>query len=57
MPEIEAKRYEGRLRKGHMLCSVHCDDSDWAERAKDIMTNTGAAAVSSTAEATADYRP
>src|SRR5437763_1410830 len=23
MPEIEAKRYEGRLRNGGLLCSVH----------------------------------
>src|SRR6266542_1827248 len=34
MPEIEAKRYEGRLRNGGLLCSVHCDDRAWAERAR-----------------------
>ena len=57
MPEVEAKRYEGRIRKGHILCSVHCDDSNWADRAKEILRGTGAEDVSSTAEATADYRP
>ena len=57
IPEYEAKRYEGRIRKGHLLLSVHCDDSEWAKRAKEILTATGAEDVSSTAEATADYRP
>jgi hypothetical protein len=57
MPEVEAKRYEGRIRKGHILCSIHCDDGKWADRAKEILRGTGADDVSSTAEATADYRP
>jgi hypothetical protein len=57
MPEVEAKRYEGRIRKGHILCSVHCDDSKWADRAKEILKSTGGQEISSTAEATADYRP
>jgi hypothetical protein len=57
MPEVEAKRYEGRIRKGHILCSVHSDDNKWADRAKEILRATGAQDISSTAEATADYRP
>jgi len=57
VPEVEAKRYEGRLRKGNVLCSVHCDDTKWADRAKEILKSTGAQEISSTAEATADYRP
>jgi hypothetical protein len=57
MPEVEAKRYEGRIRKGHILCSVHSDDGKWADRAKEILRATGAEDISSTAEATADYRP
>ena len=57
MPEVEAKRYEGRIRKGHILCSVHCDDTKWADRAKEILRGTGGQDISSTAEATADYRP
>src|SRR5271168_3932141 len=27
MPEYEAKRYEGRIKDGGILRSVHCDDS------------------------------
>jgi len=56
MPEYEAKRYEGRVRKGAaILLSVHCDDSDWTTRAKEIMERTGAEDISSTGEASADY--
>src|SRR5512138_2393917 len=28
IPEYEAKRYEGRIREGRILLSVHCDDGD-----------------------------
>jgi hypothetical protein len=55
MPEYEAKRYEGRIRKGGVLLSVHCDSSDWEKRAKEILEHSGAQDVSSTAEAKADY--
>lgn len=55
IPEYEAKRYEGRVKEGGMLASVHCDDSDWAKRAKDILERTGAQDVSSTGESKADY--
>src|SRR6202044_2027379 len=39
IPEYEAKRYEGRLQKGAILLSVHCDTSDEIKRAKEIMKN------------------
>ncbi|MEO8658355.1 MAG: quinol:electron acceptor oxidoreductase subunit ActD [Bryobacteraceae bacterium] len=55
VPEYEAKRYEGRIREGGILLSVHCDDSDWVKRAKDIMERTGAGDISSAGEAAADY--
>jgi len=55
IPEYEAKRYEGRVKKGGILLSVHCDDSDWTKRAKDILERTGAEDISSTGEAAADY--
>jgi hypothetical protein len=55
IPEYEAKRYEGRVRKGSILLSVHTDNSDWAKRAKTILEQTGAEDVSSTGEARADY--
>ncbi len=55
MPEYEAKRYEGRIREGGYLLSVHCDSSEWVSRAKDILEQTGATDVSSAGEAKADY--
>jgi len=57
IPEYEAKRYEGRLRKGHLLLSVHCDDAKWARQATDLMKQAGGEDVASTAEAHADYHP
>src|SRR5213592_3180057 len=42
MPEYEAKRYEGRIKKGGILVSVHSDNADWAHRAKDLLEKTGA---------------
>jgi hypothetical protein len=55
IPEYEAKRYEGRVREGGILLSVHSDSSAWTKRAKDILERTGAQDVSSTGEASADY--
>lgn len=55
IPEYEAKRYEGRVKSGGILLSVHSDNSDWAKRAKLIIERTGAEDVSSTGEAAADY--
>lgn len=55
MPEYEAKRYEGRIRHGGILMSVHCDNSDWASRAKSILQRTGAEDVASAGEAKADF--
>src|SRR6266542_2239073 len=36
VPEYDAKRYEGRIKSGGLLLSVHCDNSEWVSRAKDI---------------------
>src|SRR3981081_2815376 len=55
IPEYEAKRYEGRVKEGGILLSVHSDNSDWTKRAKEILERTGAQDVSSTGEAKADY--
>jgi hypothetical protein len=57
MPEIEAKRYAGRIRDGGYLLSVHCDDKEWAARAREVITSSGAQDVVSTSEAKPDYRP
>lgn len=50
-----AKRYEGRVRDGGILLSVHSDNLDWTRRAKEILERTGAQDISSSAEASADY--
>ena len=55
IPEYEAKRYEGMVRDGGILMSVHCDNSDWVKRAKDVLERTGAHDISSSSEASADY--
>ena len=55
IPEYEAKRYEGRIRKGGILVSVHADDSDWTDKAKTILEEAGAEDVHSTSESRADY--
>ena len=55
IPEYEAKRYDGRVRKGGILLSVHCDNSAWATRAKDILKGSGAEDVAVADEAGADY--
>jgi hypothetical protein len=55
IPEFEAKRYEGRVKDGGILLSVHCDDSDWTKKAKEILERTGAEDVTSTGEASADF--
>jgi len=55
IPEYEAKRYEGRVKDGGILFSVHSDNSDWTRKAKDILERTGAEDVSSTGEAHADF--
>lgn len=57
IPEVEAKRYAGRIREGGYLISVHCDDSAWAKRAEEILEATGGRDVVKTSEAAPDYRP
>ena len=55
IPEYEAKRYEGRVKHGGILLSVHCDNHDWAKRGEEVLKRTGAEDVASTHEASADY--
>lgn len=50
IPEYEAKRYEGFVKDGGILLSVHVDDSDWAKRAKEILENSGARDIASADE-------
>ena len=55
IPEFEAKRYEGRIKEGGILLSVHCDDGDWVTKAKQVLHDTGAEDISSAGEARADF--
>jgi len=55
IPEYEARRYAGRIRHGGILLSVHCDDPDWAKRARNILHQTGAEEVAAAGEAAADF--
>lgn len=55
IPEYEAKRYEGRVRKGGILLSVHADNHDWVKKGKAILERTGAEEISSTSEVKGDY--
>jgi hypothetical protein len=50
IPEYEAKRYEGRVKDGGVLLSVHCDDSAWVGKAKDILKHAGAEDIASAGE-------
>jgi len=58
IPEYEAKRYEGLVKDGGILVSVHCDDSKWAQLAKDIFKAEHGEGIASTSEASSDdHRP
>jgi len=55
IPEYEAKRYEGLVKEGGVLLSVHCDTSNEIAKAKDLLRHSGGQDISSTGEAGADY--
>ena len=55
IPEYEANRYEGRIKKGGILLSIHADDNDWTKKGKDILERTGAEDIGSKGESHADY--
>jgi len=55
IPEYEANRYDGRIKSGNILLSVHADDSSWVNKAERILKDTGADDISSTSEAKGDY--
>ena len=50
IPEYEAKRYEGKIKEGNILISVHSENSDEVTRAKDIFERNGAHDISYTEE-------
>ena len=51
IPEYEAKQYDGKIRKGNMLISVHTEDGKEVSRAKEIFKRDGAEDISYTGEA------
>ena len=53
IPEYEAKRYEGRVKNGGVLLSVHCDTSDQIKRAEELLRSSGAEDISSAGESSA----
>jgi len=56
IPEYEAKQYEGKILKGNMLISVHTEDGDEVDRAKEIFKREGAQDISYTGEAAVKTR-
>jgi hypothetical protein len=50
VPEYEAKRYEGYVKDGGVLLSVHCDTSEEVSNYKDLLEETGAQDISSAGE-------
>lgn len=50
MPEYEAKRYEGFLKDGGILLSVHVDDNNWLKKAKNILETADAHDIASSTE-------
>src|ERR1700744_1139194 len=51
IPEYEAKRYEGAVKGGGTLLSVHCDTSEQVQAAKTALKQTGASDIAATGEA------
>jgi hypothetical protein len=52
IPEYEAKQYETRVLEGNVLISVHTEDGDERERARDVFARCGAEGVGTASEAT-----
>ncbi|EEF62066.1 hypothetical protein [Pedosphaera parvula] len=50
IPEFEAKRYQGKIREGRILLSVHSEDSNETKRAKNIFERAGAEDISTAGE-------
>lgn len=57
IPELEAKRYEGKVKEGNILLSVHTENSEEIKRAKEIFTQAGAHDICTTGEASAPDAP
>jgi hypothetical protein len=56
IPEFEAHRYEGYIKEGGMLISIHVDDSDWEAKAKKLLEANGAKDIATTSEKKSDKK-
>ena len=54
IPEFEAKRFEGKIKEGGILISVHCENGEEVRNAKEIYKQANAHDISSTGESSAD---
>lgn len=54
LPEYEAKRYEGKIKAGNILLSVHTENKEQIRLAKEILEQAGAEDIKATSEASAD---
>ena len=50
IPEFEAKRYEGMVKDGGILMSIHSEDPNWTKKGKAVLEESGARDVSATGE-------
>lgn len=56
IPEFEAKRYDGKIKDGNILISVHAESSEEADIAKRVFKEAGASEIACAREATAPIR-
>ncbi|MBK7962389.1 MAG: DUF3341 domain-containing protein [Bdellovibrionales bacterium] len=56
IPEYEAKRYEGFVKNGGILLSVHADSSEEVAKAKKCLEVSGAEDISSTGETKSEWK-
>jgi len=57
IPEYEARRYEGHVKDGGILLSVHCESPGDVLRAREILTDSGAADIASSGESAGAEQP
>jgi hypothetical protein len=51
VPEIEAKHYAGKTRKGSILVAAHTDNREEVRRAREVLRSVSASDVAATTEA------
>jgi len=50
IPEFEAKRYEGMVKDGGILMSIHSEDSSWTKKGMAVLEESGARDISAAGE-------